>query len=194
MTASNTDGYGNLFTVLLVVQSPSWWIDTGANVHVCADISVFTSYQAARDSSILMGNGSHAFVHGVGTVGLKFTSRKIVQLRNVQHVPSMNKNLVSGSLLCRDGFKVGLESNKVVVSKHGQFIGKGYECGGLFRFSLSNFCSKSMNHICGGVNDDTSVWHSCLCHINFGLMSRLSSMSLFPKFTIAKGSKCHSCV
>ncbi|KAK1608021.1 hypothetical protein QYE76_031694 [Lolium multiflorum] len=75
-----------------------------------------------RDSSVLMGNGSHASVRGVGTVDLKFTSGKIVQLRNVQHVPTMNKNLVSGSLLCRDGFKVVLESNKVVVSKFGQFI------------------------------------------------------------------------
>ncbi|KAK1642930.1 hypothetical protein QYE76_060735 [Lolium multiflorum] len=94
MIASNADGYGNLFTVLSV----------------------------ARDSSVLMGNGSHASVRGVGTVDLKFTSGKIVQLRNVQHVPTMNKNLVSGSLLCRDGFKVVLESNKVVVSKFGQFI------------------------------------------------------------------------
>ncbi|KAK1686029.1 hypothetical protein QYE76_046877 [Lolium multiflorum] len=163
VTASNADGYGNLFTV-------------------------------ARDSSVLMGNGSHASVRGVGTVDLKFTSGKIVQLRNVQHVPTMNKNLVSGSLLCRDGFKVVLESNKVVVSKFGQFIGKGYECGGLFRFSLSDFSNKSVNHICGNVSDDTSVWHSRLCHINFGLMSRLSSLSLIPNFTIAKGSKCHSCV
>jgi hypothetical protein len=53
MTAGNTDGYGKLFTVLSVFQSPSWWIDTGANVHVCADISMFTSYQAAWDSSVL---------------------------------------------------------------------------------------------------------------------------------------------
>ena len=36
--------------------------------------------------------------------------------------PTMNKNLVSGSLLCRDGFKVVLESNKVVVSKFGQLL------------------------------------------------------------------------
>jgi hypothetical protein len=54
----------------------------------------------------------------------------------------MNKNLVSGSLLCRDGFKVVLELNKVVVSKLGQFIGKGYECKGLFHFSLLDFCNK----------------------------------------------------
>jgi hypothetical protein len=74
---------------------------------------MFTSYEAARDSSVLMGNGSHASVHGVGMLDLKFTLGKIVQLRNMQHVPTMNKNLVSDSLLCRDGFKVVLESNKV---------------------------------------------------------------------------------
>lgn len=85
-----------------------------------------------------MGNGSRASVHGVGTVNLKFTSGKTVQLKNVQHVPSINKNLVSGSLLCRDGFKLVFESNKVVISKYGQFVGKGYECGGLFRLSLSD--------------------------------------------------------
>ncbi|KAK1603707.1 hypothetical protein QYE76_027380 [Lolium multiflorum] len=70
----------------------------------------------------LDGEWVTCFVRGVGTVDLKFTSGKIVQLSNVQHIPTMNKNLVSSSLLCRDGFKVVLESNKVVVSKFGQFI------------------------------------------------------------------------
>jgi hypothetical protein len=109
---------------------------------VCSDALLFSSYQVTRDSSVLMGNESHASVHGVGTVDLKLTSGKIVQLKNVQHAPSINKNLVSGSLLCRDGFKVVLESNKFVVSKCGQFIGKGYVCGGLFRFSVSDCCNK----------------------------------------------------
>ena len=104
----------------------------------------------------------------------------------MQHVPTINKNLVSGSLLCKDGFKVVLESNKLVVSKHGQFIGKGYDCGGLFRLSLADFCNKSVNHICGAVNDGASVWHSRLCHINFDLISRLSSMCLIPNIIIAK--------
>ena len=96
----------------------SWWLDTGANVHVCADISMFSSYQTVRNFSVLMGNGSHTFVHGVGTVDLEFTSGKIVQLRNVKHVPTINKNLVSGLVLCKDNFKV-VESNKFVMSKHG---------------------------------------------------------------------------
>jgi hypothetical protein len=106
VTATNVDdGYGSIPTVLSVFQSPSWWLDTGANIHVCGDVSLFSSYQLLQGSSVLMGNGSHASVRGVGTVDLKFTSGKIVQLKNVQHVPTIRKNLVSVSLLLRDGFK-----------------------------------------------------------------------------------------
>ena len=122
----NDVGYGKFPTVLSVCHSPDWWIDTGANVHVCADISLFSSYQVAWTSSVLMGNGSHASVRGVGTVDLEFTSGKIVRLKNVHHVPSINENLVSGSLLCRDGYKLTFESTKFVVSKFGTFVGKGY--------------------------------------------------------------------
>jgi hypothetical protein len=57
----------------------------------------FFSYQITQNSSVRMGNGSHASVHGVGTVDLKLTSEKIMQLKNMQHAPSINKNLVSGS-------------------------------------------------------------------------------------------------
>jgi hypothetical protein len=144
---------------------------------------------------VLMGNASHASVHGVGTVDLKLTSGKIVQLKNIQYAPSINKNLVSDSLLCRDGFKVVLESNKVVVSKCGQFIGKGYVCGCLFHFLVSDCCNKSMNNICDDINEsDASIWHSRLCHLNFGSMSRLSSLNLIPNLFIVKGSKCQSYV
>jgi hypothetical protein len=65
-----------------------------------------------------------------------------------------------------------LESNKFVVSKCGQFISKGYVCGGLFYVSVSDFCNKFVNNICDGINEsDVSVWYSHLCHLNFGSMS-----------------------
>nr|AAP54028.1 retrotransposon protein, putative, Ty1-copia subclass [Oryza sativa Japonica Group] len=190
-----TSGYGKILpTVLSVFHSPDWWVDTGTNIHVCADISLFSSYQVGRGSSLLMGNGLLAAVHGVGTVDLKFTSGKTVQLKNVQHVPSIKKNLVSGSLLCREGFRLVFESNKCVVSKYGTFVGKGYDSGGLFRFSLNDMCNNhnAVNHI--SENDESNVWHSRLCHVNFGCMTRLANMSLIPKFTLVKGSKCHTCV
>jgi hypothetical protein len=98
---------------LSVFQSTTWWLDSSANVHVCSVFSLFSSYQVTQDSSVMMGNGSHASIRGVGTVDLKLTSEKIVQLKNVHHVSSINKNLVSDSLLCRDGSKTVLESKKL---------------------------------------------------------------------------------
>jgi hypothetical protein len=76
-TAEGTSRYGNLLPfVLSVCQSLEWWADTGANIHVCADISLFSSYQCKGARTLLMGNGSHACVLGVGIVILKFTSGK----------------------------------------------------------------------------------------------------------------------
>jgi hypothetical protein len=50
-----------------------------------------------------------------------------------------------------------LESNKFVVSKCGQFIGKGYVCGGLFRFSVSDCCNKFVNNICDDINESDAT-------------------------------------
>jgi NO-binding membrane sensor protein with MHYT domain len=106
-TTEGTSGYGNLLpTVLSVCQSPEWWAYTSANIHVCVDISLFSSYQCKGARALLMGNKSHARVLGFGIVTLKFTSGKAMLLKNVQHVPSIKNNLISGSLLCRDGYKL----------------------------------------------------------------------------------------
>ena len=82
---------------------------------------------------------------------------------------------------------------KLVVSRYGLFVGKGYDCGGLFRLSLEDFCNKVVNQIHSNVNE-SEIWHSRLRHINFGCMKRLAKMDLIPSFTLAKGSKCHACV
>jgi hypothetical protein len=106
----------------------------------------------------------------------------------VQHVHSINKNLVSASILCRDDFKIVLESNNFFMLKCGQFIDKGYKYGDLFHCSISDFCNRCVNYICDGINEsDASVLHSRLCHLNFGSMSRLSSLSLILNLSIVKG-------
>jgi hypothetical protein len=56
-----------------------------------------------------MGNGSRAAVEGIGRVDLKLTFRQTLTLKNVQHIPRINRNLVSGSILCHDGFKLVFE-------------------------------------------------------------------------------------
>jgi hypothetical protein len=44
-TEASTSGYGKILpSVFLVCHSPDWWVDTGANIHVCADIFLFSFY------------------------------------------------------------------------------------------------------------------------------------------------------
>ena len=57
-TGDGTSGYGNsLPFVLSVCNSPEWWMDSGANIHVCADVSLFATYQVGRSGALLMGMG-----------------------------------------------------------------------------------------------------------------------------------------
>jgi hypothetical protein len=65
----------------------------------------------------------------------------------VQHIPGINKNPFNGSLLCRDVIKLVFESNKVIVSKFGLFIGKGYDSGGLFCISVIDGYNNVANSI-----------------------------------------------
>jgi hypothetical protein len=69
--------------ILLACQSTDWWLDTGANIYVCSDLNLFSTYQVANSCSVLMGNGSRAAVQGVGRVDLKLTSGKTLSLKNV---------------------------------------------------------------------------------------------------------------
>jgi hypothetical protein len=85
-TIEGTLGYGNYLPIVLsVCHSPEWWV--GANIHVCADISLFSSHQCKGIGALLMGNRSHVCVPCVGTVILTFTLGKTMLLKNVQHVP-----------------------------------------------------------------------------------------------------------
>jgi hypothetical protein len=72
------------------------------------------------------------------------------------------------------------------------FVGKGYDCGGLFRLSLHDVCNKMVNSI--NFSDESDLWHSRFCHASFGCLMRLANINLIPKFNLVKKSKCHVCV
>jgi len=159
---------------------------------MCVDVSLFATYQVETSSALLMGNGSRAHVLVVCTVILKFTLGMTVPLHCMQHLPSIKKNLVSTTMLCRDGYSVVLKSNNCVVSKHGSIVGKGYDCGGLFLLSLHDVCNKMVNSV--NISNESDLWHSHFCHASYGSLMWLANLNLIPKFNLVKKSKCHVCV
>ena len=122
--------------VNLIGSNPKeWWIDTGATRHVCSDKNMFASFDPIGEK-LFMGNSATSDIRGQGKVILKMTSGKSLTLNNVLYVPEIRKNLVSGSLLNKHGFRMVFESDKVILSKSGMFVGKGYVCNGCLNLML----------------------------------------------------------
>ncbi|XP_077221974.1 uncharacterized protein LOC143855796 [Tasmannia lanceolata] len=99
----------NFVAMVLKAVDPSnvsdWWLDTGATFHICANKSLFSTY-TARSESVAMADRSSAAVLGVGTVVVELTSGKTLTPKDVKHVPSIAKNLISGSLPCDAGMRL----------------------------------------------------------------------------------------
>ncbi|KAL0380426.1 UNVERIFIED_CONTAM: Retrovirus-related Pol polyprotein from transposon TNT 1-94 [Sesamum angustifolium] len=129
-TSGATEGYVSVQPELLTIYEPcDWLIDTGANVHVCADKSLFVSYQAITGKTVSMGNSSTAKVLGIGSVDLKFPSGRILSLKRVHHVPTVRRNIISGSVIVREGYELAFKFNKVVIQQFGIFVGKETQTG-----------------------------------------------------------------
>ncbi|KAL0430461.1 UNVERIFIED_CONTAM: hypothetical protein Sradi_0672100 [Sesamum radiatum] len=138
-TLGATEGYVSVQSELLIIYEPcDWLIGTGANVHVCDDKSLFVSYQAITGRRVSMGNSSTAEVHGIGSVDLKFPSGRILSLKRVHHVPFVRRNIISGSVIVREGYELAFKFNKVVIQQFGIFVGKGYLDDGLFKVQVEN--------------------------------------------------------
>ena len=84
-----------------------------------------------------MGNNNAAIVVGKGVVEINFTYGKKVTLYNVFHVPSIRKNLVSASCMCKHGLKIMLNGNTCIVSKNGMFVEEGYSCDRMYKLSIN---------------------------------------------------------
>ena len=108
-------------------------------MHVCDNEEQFRTYdESSIEQQVLMGNHNKAKVLRKGIVDVKMSSGKMLILTNVFHVPNIKKNLVSANLLCKSGVKAVLESDKLILSKNGIFVGKRYATNGMYKLSIIN--------------------------------------------------------
>ncbi|RVW73229.1 Retrovirus-related Pol polyprotein from transposon TNT 1-94 [Vitis vinifera] len=74
-----------------------------------------------------------------------FSTYKPVE-QNEELFMDIRKNLVSGSLLSKNGFKLVFVSDKFVLTKNEMFVGKGYLSDGLFKMNVMTVVPKSINN------------------------------------------------
>ena len=158
---------------------------------------MFSIYQSVEyGEKLFMRNSSTSKVEGKGKVVLKMSSRKEFTLNDVLYVADICKNLVSGSLLSKNEFRLVFESNKFVSTKSGMLVGKGYLSDGLFKMIVMTIVSinENKNKSSTYLLESSNVWHGRLSHVNYGTLHKLLNLNLLLKFQIDANHKCETCV
>ncbi|KAK9993145.1 hypothetical protein SO802_022848 [Lithocarpus litseifolius] len=115
------------FGMKLVNNITDWVVNIGATRHICFSKELFLNYEEVIDEeNVYLGDSGTARVAGKGRLLLKFTSGKSLALHSILHVPNMCRNLVSGFLLNKADLKIVFETNKIVLSQTGDFVGIGF--------------------------------------------------------------------
>ncbi|GJZ31797.1 zinc finger, CCHC-type containing protein, partial [Tanacetum coccineum] len=138
------------------VDAIAWWINSGATTHVCKDRCWFKKYEPVEDGYVLyMGDDHFAPVHGKGSVVLEFSSEKSITLFNVLYVPKLCKNLISGPVLNKCGYKQVYESDKYILSKSGVFVGFGH-------VHYKRMLEMSKDDLISAIDENTEKCSTCM--------------------------------
>ena len=121
----------------------------------------------------------------------------------VLHVPDIRKNLISGSILSKKGFRMVFESDKFALTKGGMYVGKGYLVDELFKANVAVVDKKSVNLYSKLINkgktsvyllESPTLWHARLGHVNYKSLKNLSNLGYIPKLNLEEIRKCEICV
>ncbi|KAA0045096.1 ty1-copia retrotransposon protein [Cucumis melo var. makuwa] len=149
----------------LIENKTNWILDTGASRHFCTNRELLHDYEDTADEEcVFMGNSATA-----GVIGKE-------------------KEPDIWDLLNRTGLKIVLEGDKVVLTKNGDFVGKGYLSNGLFvlnTISINANASSSAYMI-----ESANLWHGRLGHV-WGCLAKVPFLAL-KKSKV--GSKTFDCI
>lgn len=143
-----------------------------------------------------MGNSTSASIIEKGKITLKLTFGKLLTLTNVLHVPEMRRNLISGSLLMKAGLKLTFVSDRLVMTRNSEFVGKGFCCnsGLIVLDTISENMNKMASISSAYTVESLDLWHARLGHVNVDSIKRLKHLNLIPKLSNMDFSKCEVCV
>ena len=150
-------------------------VDSWATKHICGDRSVFCDYDkmAEGEEQVFMGDSRPTSVLGKGKELLKLTYGKILSLSNLLHVKDICYNLVSVSILGKVGVRVSFEGDKVILSKNGVLVGKGYCSNGLFMLNVLNVIMNESASSSAYIVDSLDLWYARLSHVNFVYIKKM---------------------
>jgi hypothetical protein len=165
----------------------AWWIDSGAEDHVCYDIGLFDeqSYRKITGNSIVTANNEAVSIVGKGSVIIDVLLNDQptkIRLTNVYHCSGLHYNLMSVGQVESKGYTCSIKNGKFLfMDAKGAvaLIGSRSEGGAYFVDTPTNppnsiiLASRT-----GSAKASWRQWHKRLAHLNMADVKRLANMSI----------------
>ena len=119
----------------------SWILDSGCSRHITFNSRFFSTYQKVDGRKVTMGNEASCPIVGIGDVKIVMFDGVERTLTGVLHVPGMNKNIISLSILDKEGFKCIGEGGVLKVGKGPNLFLKGSINDGVYMLLGSTLIS-----------------------------------------------------
>ena len=154
---------------LLTERVSQWAVDTGASLHFCNDLRLFADL-ASCDPITVRGSTGQYSSSKRGSVYLRLRSRdrktQPMKLVDVLYVPTLPVNLISASLLKKQGIYFSTLDNTLRLVKNHQEIGSAQDSMGLNMLQLGKH--QALDAVAcptvAQVKPDVVLWHQRLSH------------------------------
>ncbi|KAG8495625.1 hypothetical protein CXB51_013396 [Gossypium anomalum] len=156
-----------------------WYPDSGATNHVTPTMTNLTDVSPYTGTGqVSMGNGESVSIDNVGSSNILAGSR-LLRLRDVLHVPTACKNLISVGQFAKDNnvyfeFHPVLYFVKDIQTRKTLLVGRIHD--GLYRFDLSRAgsCEVGSPLLCNvQTHSSLDLWHSRLGHPCSNVLTRV---------------------
>jgi len=178
----------------------TWWIDSGATVHISNSLQVFRTIRTIRkeERSLRVADGTPVEVEGVGSFHLELLGGFQFNLDDVLYAPSLKRNLISVSALDDSGHICEFGNNQCVIKFNSINVGLAVRQGKLYMLSLDDDSVMNVSNVSNKrkrFNETSSkLWHCRLGHISRGRMERLIKDEILDKLDFSDSDRCIDCI
>jgi len=153
----------------------TWLVDSGCSCHMTRNSKWFSSLNPVKCKEyITFEDNSRGKVVSCGTIQVN----ENFVLKDVALVSNLHFNLLSVSQLLQDGFEVRFKASlSRVLDSQGNLVCQILPFGRVFRANFLHSFGFSRCLVAKS-SSDLWKWHRRLCHLNFDLLARLSSLDL----------------
>ncbi|KAK3029811.1 hypothetical protein RJ639_038253 [Escallonia herrerae] len=136
MVSSNERTYDDLCLSATVDDNfKVWYVDSGASIHCTPHRNCFCDYVHGDYGHVTVRNGYRCSIVGKGKVEIKLSNGGTLVLKDVRHIPELQKNLISVSGLDREGYFVAFGEKQWKVTKGSMVVARGERVGTLYILS-----------------------------------------------------------